>query len=374
MTIVFLLSVLFIVYTYALFPVILHIRARKSKLLEVATPEHWPSVSIVIAAHNEAKSLPGKIASLEQLDYPPELIEWIVVSDGSTDETHPLLAKAFEAHPNRHVKHLDTSLGKCGALNTGVAMASNDIILFMDARQPVSKNSIKLLIPYLANDTVGAVSGELVLAENDTLEAGNFGLYWRYEKWIRDNESRLFSTTGATGALYAVRRADFTPNAVGTLLDDFNTPVELLRQGKRTLFVPGAYAFDKAADDIKQEFGRKVRNLAGNWQSFQTHSWLFNPTRNPVWWQFLSHKLFRLLVPYALITAFLSALFGQGLFLNIMLALQLAFYAVAVASYANLSGTNNKIFNMIKIFIQLNAAAFVATARFFTSKKAISWR
>jgi len=374
MTIVFLLSALFIVYTYALFPLLLHIKARKSKPLEAATPTHWPTVSIVIAAHNEAKSLPGKIASLENLDYPPELVEWIIVSDGSTDDTYPLLAKAFENYPQRHVKHLETSLGKCGALNKGVAMATNDIILFMDARQPVSTNCIKQLVPYLADEGVGAVSGELVLSENESLEAGNFGLYWRYEKWIRDNESRLFSTTGATGALYAVRRADFTPNAIGTLLDDFNTPAELLRQGKRTLFVPGAYAFDTAADDIKQEFRRKVRNLAGNWQSFQTHSWLFNPKLNPVWWQFMSHKFFRLLVPYALILAFVSAALGQGLFMNAMLIVQILFYGAAAASYANLPGTGNKVFNMIKIFIQLNAAAFVATARFFTSKKAISWR
>lgn len=196
----------------------------------------------------------------------------------------------------------------------------------------------------------------------------------RYEKWIRDNESRLFSTTGATGALYAIRRAEFAPNAVGTLLDDFNTPVELLKKGKRALLVPGAYAFDKAADDARQEFRRKIRNLAGNWQSFQTHPWLFNPGRNPIGWQFLSHRFFRLLVPCALITAVVSAALGQWVFLDAMFFVQVAFYGAAAASCANLPGTGNKVFNMIKIFIQLDTAAFVATARFFMSRKAISWR
>ena len=374
MVILFLLSALFIVYTYALFPLILHFKARGKTLPVIADPVQWPTVSIVIAAHNEGQNLPGKIASLEKLDYPAELIEWIIVSDGSTDNTHALLLEKFEGSARRHVKHLKTSLGKCGALNAGVAMASHDIIVFMDARQPVSENAIKRLVPYLSDKNVGAVSGELVLSEDDSLEAANFGLYWRYEKWIRDNESRLFSTTGATGALYAIRRAEFTPNALGTLLDDFNTPVELLKKGKRTLFVPGAYAFDKAADDARQEFRRKVRNLAGNWQSFQTHPWLFKRAHNPVWWQFLSHKFFRLLVPYALIIALVSAALGQGLFLGIMFYLQIAFYAAAAASYANLPGTGNKVFNMIKIFIQINTAAFVATARFFASNKTISWR
>lgn len=374
MTILFLLSALFVVYTYALFPLILHLRARGKTLPAVATPVEWPSVSIVIAAHNEADNLPVKIASLEKLDYPPELLEWIIVSDGSTDDTHALLTREFEGYPQRHVRQLETSLGKCGALNEGVSMARHDIILFMDARQPVSADAIRKLVPFFAHEGVGAVSGELVLSEDNSLEAANFGLYWRYEKWIRDNESRLFSTTGATGALYAIRRAEFTPNAVGTLLDDFNTPVELLKKGKRTLFVPGAYAFDKAADDVRQEFRRKVRNLAGNWQSFQTHPWLFNPARNPVWWQFLSHKFFRLLVPYALIIAFVTAALGQGVFLDLMFFVQVAFYGAAAASFANLPGTGNKVFNMIKIFIQLNTAAFVATARFFMSRKAISWR
>ncbi|MGQ7848308.1 glycosyltransferase family 2 protein [Granulosicoccus sp. 3-233] len=374
MTILFLVSALFVVYTYALFPLFLHLRAKGKSLPSIVTPTDWPTVSIVIAAHNEAKNLPTKLTSLEALDYPAELVEWIIVSDGSTDGTHALLQEAFDGHPRRHVRHLESALGKCGALNAGVSMASHDIILFMDARQPVSENAIRKLVPYFSHEQIGAVSGELVLSEDGSLEAANFGLYWRYEKWIRDNESRLFSTTGATGALYAVRRADFTPNAVGTLLDDFNTPVEQLKKGKRTLFVPGAYAFDEAADDIKQEFRRKVRNLAGNWQSFQTHSWLFNPARNPVWWQFLSHKFFRLLVPYALIIAFLSAWFGDGLFLELMFYSQLAFYAAAAASFADLPGTGNKVFTMIKIFTQLNLAAFIATARFFLSGKAISWR
>jgi len=350
MTALFLLSALFVIYTYALFPLMLHARARKQALVVPEIPSTWPSVSIVIAAHNEADSLPGKLESLAALDYPPELVELIIVSDGSTDNTYPFLQSQFEAHPDRHVKHLPESLGKCGALNAGVAMATGSIICFMDARQKVSANALKALVPYLSIDEIGAVSGELVLTDENSLEAANFGLYWRYEKWIRDNESRLYSTTGATGALYAMARS------------------------KRTLFIAGAYAFDKANDDLNLEFRRKVRNLAGNWQSYLTNSWLLNPKKNPVWWQFLSHKLFRLLVPFALIIAFVTAAFGEGVFLKTMFGLQLVFYAIALASHHNIPGTRNKVCNLVGVFTQLNAAAFVATVRFFSSKKAISWR
>lgn len=374
MTAVFLVATAFIVYTYALFPLLLHYRAKQTPTLEPSEPDSWPTVSIVIAAYNEAKNLPVKLASLEKLDYPENLVEWIIVSDGSTDETESLLNESFDGHPQRKVKQLKESLGKCGALNEGVALATGEIIVFMDARQAVSSNALKKLVPYLGDSNIGAVSGELVLSDDTSLEAGNYGLYWRYEKWIRDNESRLFSTTGATGALYAIRRSEFTPNPVGTLLDDFDTPVGLLKQGKRTIFVSGALAFDKASDDMDQEFRRKVRNLTGNWQSFQTHRWLFNRKQNKVWWQFLSHKVFRLLVPQALILAFVSSWLGSGFFLDTMFYLQLAFYLIAAASFAGLPGTSNKLFNFIKVFLQLNTAALVATVRFFLDSRAVSWR
>lgn len=374
MTLLFLIAAGFIVYTYTLFPVLLHLKARHHQALHAPEPAQWPSVSIVIAARNEAANLPIKLASLEQLDYPPELVEWIVVSDGSTDGSEAYLQDAFSGFPNRRYRHLPRSLGKCGALNEGVTMARGEIILFMDARQRVSSNALRKLVPCLLNEDVGAASGELVLSDDTSLEAENFGLYWRYEKWIRENESRLFSTTGATGALYAIRRRDFKPNAIGTLLDDFNTPVGLLKDGKRTLFVPGAFAFDKASDDIKLEFRRKVRNLSGNWQSFRMNLWLFNPFRNKVWWQFLSHKVFRLLVPQAMIIVFVSAMLGDNLFLDSMFVVQLLFYAMAAASYMNLPGTSNRPMNLIKVFIQLNAAALIATIQYFTSSRSVNWR
>lgn len=370
----FLISSGFILYTYAFFPLLLHWRARGLSLPDAPVVDTWPSVSIVIAAHNERFSLPVKLASLEKLDYPKDKLELVIVSDGSTDDTQNYLSEQFKDRQRYTVLHLEKSLGKCGALNKGVELANNDIIVFMDARQAVSSNAIKALVPYLQDPEIGAATGELVLSDEGNLDASNFGLYWRYEKWLRDNETRLFSTTGVTGALYAIRRKDFIPNIVGTLLDDFETPISLLKQGKRTIYVPGAYAFDKTNDNLALEFRRKVRNLAGNWESFMKNGWLFNPSKNPVWWQFLSHKVFRLLVPFAMIIALISAALGSGLFLKSMFWLQASFYLVTAASYAKLPGTSNKLVNFFKVFVQLNAAALVATVRFFTSSRTISWR
>lgn len=382
MTLVFLASAIFCVYTYLVFPVMLHLRAKKIHLsgsrarLDGSTPPTtWPNklplVSIVIAAHNEAENLPRKILSLEALDYPAHLLECIFVSDGSTDNTVNLLAEACDRHDLWQLHHYAQAAGKPTALNLGVSQARGDVIVFMDARQTVAPPAIRALVRRLQNDEIGAVSGELVLHDDLGREAANVGLYWKYEKWIRDNESRLFSTTGATGALYAIRRADFQPLPADALLDDFDTPVSLLRKGKRTVLEPAAQVYDQAEADSGKEFKRKVRTLTGNFQSFSRHRWLFDPRLNPVWWQFLCHKVFRLLVPYALVLALLSCLIGNTLFLRAMLIGQIAFYGLGVLGFL---GVNNRLTSIIKLFMQLNAAAALGGWRALQGRSAVRWK
>lgn len=379
MTVLFLLAVFFCIYTYAGFPLWLHWRARQAQRPEAApavaasavSSDVTPDVSIVIAAHNEAKNLATKIASLDALQYPTSTIECIFVSDGSTDETVDILSSACDSRENWHLLHYTPAAGKPTALNTGVAKASGEILVFMDARQKVSETSIRLLVDQLQDDAVGAASGELVLADDAGNEAAKVSLYWKYEKWIRENESRLFSTTGATGALYAIRRADYQPLPVDTLLDDFDTPVSLLRKGKRTVLVSGAHVYDQAEAESSREFNRKVRTLSGNFQSFMRHKWLFNPSQNPVWWQFLSHKVFRLLVPYAMVLALVASVLGDTPFLHMMLIAQVAFYALGVLGFL---GWRGKLTTVIKIFLQLNAAAVLGAWKAAFGQSAVRWK
>jgi len=376
MTFLFLLYAGFCVYTYALFPLILHVRARwasardPGETLDAASAAELPSVSIVVAAHDEAATLPTKLASLAALDYPSGRLETIIVSDGSTDATRAILEAAAVGNPALRVLHYEPAAGKPTALNAGVAAATGDVLVFMDARQTVSANAVRALVARLRDPAVGAASGELVLSGDDG-EAASVGLYWRYEKWIRLAESRLFSTTGATGALYAIRREHWVPHLPDVLLDDFETPVHLLRRGLRTVFEPAARAFDRAESDVDGEFRRKVRTLAGNYQSFARHTWLFDPSENPVWWQFLSHKVFRLLVPYALIGALVTAALGDTAFLDAMLWLQVAFYGVGLAGLAGLGGRAS---GLVRTFVQLNAAAVVGAWRYATGGASVRWR
>jgi len=397
MMLLFVVACVFCVYTYALFPLMLHLRLRwrqkrrghepfvdagtanrvsgeglgnLSANLYGVDEQSWPAVSIIIAAHNEIANLPHKLASLSELDYPTDKLEIVIVSDGSTDGTVGLLSQveglAFE--------HYEPAAGKPTALNKAVQKAGGEILVFMDARQSVSANAVKALVLRFTDPAVGAVSGELVLSDDGHVEAANVGLYWRYEKWIRQNESELYSTSGATGALYAIRREDATTLPADTLLDDFVTPIEILRKGKRTVFEPLAKAFDRAEADSGREFVRKARTLAGNFQAFARHKWLFVPGSNPIWWQFLSHKVARLLVPYAMLMAFVSSALGDGWFLQVMFWLQVGFYLAGLTAMLVPAISGNKLVNFIKVFIQLNAAAVVGAVRYFSGSSAVQWK
>ena len=208
----FFIAAFFCVYTYAIFPLWLHFRARSVSLPARQNVSDYPSVSVIIAAHNEQANVASKLASLQALDYPEDKIELVFVSDGSNDDTLNLLNAAKANIGHLRVEHYMPAAGKPTALNKGVEIATGEVLVFMDARQRVSTNAITALVERLMQPQIGVVSGELALADDNGVESVNVGLYWQYEKWIRLNESKLFSTTGATGALYAIRRDDFIPH------------------------------------------------------------------------------------------------------------------------------------------------------------------
>lgn len=373
MTLLFIISVLFIIYTYALYPVLIWWMARSRKNpdpgFDINEKQGWPSVSIVIAVHNEESNIRRKLDNLAKLNYAGEL-EIVIVSDGSSDGTNQFLESrsdiVYQSYPN--------AKGKPSALNTGLEAASGEIIVYMDARQTVSVDCIRELIKYFRLPDVGAVSGELVMTNGESEEAENIGLYWRYEKWIRALESRVCSTAGATGALYAARRSDYIPLRADTLLDDFETPIATLKKGKRTLFEPKALAYDRPSSNIDDEFRRKSRTLAGNYQSFMWNKWLFNPTKNRIFLQFLSHKVFRLLVPYAMLLAFISSgLVNEGV-MSVFFWLQIAFYGVGIAGFLSHRLSKSRLISFIKVFLQMNFAAVIGLYHYTFDKHSVRWK
>ncbi|MBI5784941.1 MAG: glycosyltransferase family 2 protein [Rhodocyclales bacterium] len=369
--VVFWLAVLFIAYTYVGYPLGVWLLARRRP---EETPEQldacdWPPITVVIAVYNEAQRIARKIANLRNLDYPQEKMSILFVSDGSTDATNELLAKAsgisWHAYAERR--------GKPYALNCGLQRVGTEIVVFCDVRQEIERTAFKHLIGRLVQPGVGAVSGELVHRDPQSHVAANIGLYWRYEKWIRRSESRVASSIGATGALYAIHRSDFEPLAEDTILDDFEIPMAVVRRGRRNVFEHRAIFFDELQQDTAGERKRKVRTLTGNYQAFSRHRWLFSPRQNPVFVQFMSHKVFRLLVPYALMLALGASLAAEGWFYAGIAVVQVAFYTIAIAGSRAARMRSNRIVSFAVVFLELNWAAVLALVNFLSSRTDAKW-
>ena len=326
--VLFWLSFGIVSYVYLGYPLLV---AVWSKL--VRRPVHrgtWePTVSLILAVRNERRALGPKVDNCLHLDYPSDKLEVVISLDAPTDGTDRLAREL--TGPSVRLVTSSRHEGKAAALNRGVAAARGEILVFCDARQRILPGALRELVADLRDPSVGAVTGELVLLDEDGGEAADgVGIYWRYEKALRAMESHIHSTVGATGALYAVRRELFTPIPPGTILDDVIVPMGAVLAGRRTVFEPRARAVDRVCPP-EQEFRRKVRTLAGNFQLLSLMPELLWPWRNPVFVQFVSHKLGRLLVPHFLVLLFVSNLFlHEGLYL-VFLICQSTFYLLAGA-------------------------------------------
>jgi len=350
----------FLVYTLFLYPLLLH-WAVKRRERPVHRAPVTPSVSVLLAARNGGPWLAAKLDSLLALDYPSgQIREILLVSDGSDDDTSSIAAR----YAARGVRLLEVPQGgKARAINAGLPLLSGELVLFTDVRQELEPTSLRRLAACMADPEVGAVSGELVLLQGDSQEKASVGAYWKYEFWIRSNLSRLDSIFGATGAIYLMRRALTAPLPPDALLDDMHQPLGAFFQGYRLVVEPGAIAYDHPVT-LDNEFRRKVRTLAGNFQILRAYPALLGPG-NRMWPHFVSTKFARLLLPYALLaiagaTPWLPApwvwLLGGG---------QLAFVGLACIDPRVPNGAGLKrLTSPIRTFTVLMAASLCASAIF----------
>jgi poly-beta-1,6-N-acetyl-D-glucosamine synthase len=326
-----------------------------------------PSVSIVIAARNEEANLPAKLGNLHLLDYPQELLEIVIASDGSTDRTASILR---EQGSRMIAVILDESNGKARALNEAVKQATGEILVFLDARQFVGSDAISELTSCFADPTVGAVSGELLLESSEGRSEDALGIYWKIEKIVRKLESASGSVVGVTGAIYAIRRELYTEIPAGTILDDVFVPMNVARMGKRVVFQPSAIARDRLFSAKGKEFSRKVRTLTGNYQLLRLAPWLLSPA-NPLLFRFISHKLLRLLVPLLLLLMLMASAVAGGPIYRTIFWLQVLFYASAVFGTLIPSVKQFKLVGIASTFVMLNAAAALAFYNFAAGRKKV---
>lgn len=319
---VFWISLLYTAYIIILYPAILSVWGRVFPNRIHRAPL-TPSVSVIIAVHNGESFLRDKLASLLALDYPQSKLEIIVVDDGSSDRTADI-ARSFE---DCITLVQSPKMGKSGALNQGIAVASGEIIVLTDVRQRVAPNSLRLLMENFSDARVGAVSAELQIQSGTTNEEVNTGAYWKYERWIRIQLSAIDSIFGASGSYYAVRRELTVPIPAEILVDDMYLPLNAFFRGYRLVVDPRAKMYDYPTN-LSAEFGRKVRTLAGNYQLLSHYPQLLGP-KNRLWFHFVSYKLGRLFLPFALLCASISSLLAGGRLAVFSALAQILFYGAA---------------------------------------------
>lgn len=300
-TISFVLLAGLLVYIVAGYPLLLGwLAARFAKPVQKGGEPR--SVTFIIAVHNGEAFLEAKLQSILHLDYPRNLMQILVVSDGSTDSTSSIAA----SYQSSGIELIQVPRGgKPQALNTAIPRATGEILVLTDVRQVLEPESVRRLAACFNDPAVGAASGDLIIRKSAREGERSVGLYWRYERWIRKNLSSLDSMFGATGPFYALRRSLAVPIPPDSLLDDMYLPLAAFRRGYRLVVEENARAFDYPTN-VATEFGRKVRTLAGNYQILGHYPWLLTP-QNRMLFHYLSYKIGRLALPWCVLLAGLTS-------------------------------------------------------------------
>jgi len=356
-------AALFIVYVVAGYPLLLRWLAPRP----VRKQPIRKTVSVILPVAGGERWIAGKLESILALDYPRELVEILVVANGCRDRSAEIAAGFAwpRGHPGVQLLRLEAA-DKALAINCAVERARGEILFFTDVRQKLDPASLSELVNSFADPEVGVVSGEVVILEGATEEEASVGLYRRYENWIRGQLSRIDSVFGATGCIWAMRRELAAPMPAGTLLDDMHLPLAAFFAGYRLVFDPGAKAFDYPTA-LDSEFRRKVRTLAGVYQVMGAYPALLGPA-NRMWIHFVSYKLARLLLPWALLAAAVSGFFLPRPWAAAGLGLQAAFYALAAADvWIPERGALKRISSPARTFVVLMAAAACAVSVWFVA-------
>jgi cellulose synthase/poly-beta-1,6-N-acetylglucosamine synthase-like glycosyltransferase len=292
-------------YTYVLFPGLVLLRARLRPRPHLSAPI-TPPVSVIVAARNEARSIGAKLDNLLNLDYPQDRLQVVVAADGCDDDTD----SAARARGDGRIRVVSLPrVGKAGALNAAVGVATGEILVFSDANSLYARDALRALVAPFADSDVGAVAGDqrYVADHAEAAVATGERLYWDLDRAIKRAESRGGNAVSATGAIYAVRRELFSQVPPG-VTDDFATSTAVIARGKRLVFAPEAIAFEPVARSGRDEFARKVRVMTRGLNAVVARHELLDPRRYGFYaLQLLSHKVLRRLMALPLAALALSA-------------------------------------------------------------------
>lgn len=376
-----------VLYVYAGYPVLIAALAGLRPKREWKASE-TPKVTILIAAHNEESVIEEKLVNCFELDYPSDCLQIVVAADGSDDRTAEIV-RSFEGR-GVELSYSEARRGKMAAINRAMPIATGEIVVFSDANNMYSKNALRELVAPFSDKSVGATTGAKSVLKAGGAVGESEGLYWRYESFIKEQETRLGSCTGVAGEILAIRRELYEPPPDEVINDDFYIGMRIVRKGFRLVYTPRARSMERSSGSAADEVARRARIVAGRFQSIAMAGALM--PRSPVTaWQVLSHKFARPLVPVLMIGALVanvaalwrpsgdteqSLLHLSAPYNWIILGLQAVFYAVALLPKAGLelSGTLGKILYLPSFLLDSNVAALLGLFRYMTGRQSTLWQ
>ena len=376
---IFIFSCLAVLYNYAGYALLIYI-ANRLKRKKPAPPEgFYPTVSFIVAAFNEEDCMEKKIANSLAQDYPADRIEYIFITDGSSDGTMDIIRR----YPAIQLLHQPERKGKSAALNRAVGAARHDILIFSDANTYLNPGATGQITRHYSQSRVGGVAGEkkVIAATGAADEVGaTEGLYWKYESFLKQLDSDFYSVVGAAGELFSLRRTlyEAVPNKV--ILDDFIISMKVAARGYRIVYEPGAYAMELPSFSIEDEQKRKIRIAAGGFQAMVMLKSLLLFWRQPrLSFLYISHRVLRwTLSPLCLLLAFISSLVlslqpGHGVYQLLFLA-QLVLYGMALAaSFVPQKNKTPKLMKLAYYFVFMNVSVVLGFFRFLRGKQPSAW-
>jgi biofilm PGA synthesis N-glycosyltransferase PgaC len=382
MYIIFWVSLFIIFYTYIGYGIVLYAMIKIKRLFvkptQLVDGSFTPSLTLIVAAYNEASVIEEKIQNTLQLLYPKDKLQLIFVTDGSTDDTPNVIAK----YPQIKLLHKDGRSGKINAVHRAMGEVNTEIVVFTDANTFLNENALLRIAKHYVNPKVGAVSGEkrVAIEVNADATAGE-GFYWKYESALKKWDAELYSVVGAAGELFSVRTDLYVAVEPDTLLDDFMISMKIAMKGYKIAYDADAYAMESSSENLKEEYKRKVRIASGGIQSIIRTSKLFNPFFMPLLgFQYVSHRVLRwTITPFLMIlVVFVNAYLLVDNFnwlIAIIMVGQVGFYSLAALGWLlERKEVRIKILFIPYYFCFMNYCVLVGIYRyFFTQKSSVLW-
>ena len=359
-----------IIYAYAGYPAILSLCGIFRRKRVPPDDSYCPRVVLIISVNNEERIIREKIENSLKLDYPKDKLRILVASDGSVDATNDIVRE----YGNRNVvlKAFDRREGKSATLNGAVLGLEGDILIFSDANAFYREDAIRKLVRNLADDDVGCVVGRLVYLSNHSYVGKGESLYWRYESYLNNLESKLKSVLVATGTIFAVRRELFRP-LIKDVANDFQLPAEVASRGFGVVYERDAIAYEKSTFFFREEFARKRRIIVRGLTGFRALRGNFGgPFRV---FQFISRKLIRWFVGPLLPALYIAnlLLISHPVYLTLFV-LQNAFYLLAaIGALLRRGGVQSRVLFIPFYFVMVNAASLAAIVNYICGDRLTSW-